>query len=55
MADHLSELTIAHDTHSHPINDEFPVETLVLLEDAPLYSHIANYLAKGEIPDEWKA
>ena len=24
MADHLSRLTIAHDTHSPPINDEFP-------------------------------
>ena len=24
VADHLSRLTIAHDTHSLPINDEFP-------------------------------
>ena len=29
VADHLSRLTIAHDTHSPPINDEFPEESLM--------------------------
>ena len=55
MADHLSRLTIAHDSHSPPINDEFPEESLLLVENAPWYAHISNYLATGEFPDEWKA
>ena len=54
VADHLSRLTIAHDTHSQPINDEFPEESLMQLEKAPWYAHIANFLAIGEIPAEWK-
>ena len=35
VADHLSRLTIAHNTHSPPINDEFPEESLLQLENAP--------------------
>ena len=35
VADHLSRLTIAHDTHSPPINDEFPEESLMQLEKLP--------------------
>ena len=31
IADHLSRLTIAHNTHSPPINDEFPKESLLLV------------------------
>ena len=54
VADHLSRLTIAHDTHSPPINDEFPEESLMQLEKAPWYAHIANFLTTGEIPTEWK-
>ena len=54
MADHLSRLTIAHDTHNPPINDEFPEESLMQLEKAPWYAHIANFLATGEIPSDWK-
>ena len=54
VADHLSRLTIAHDTHSPPINDEFLEESLMQLEKAPWYAHIANFLATGEIPSEWK-
>ena len=54
VADHLSRLTIAHDTHSPPINDEFLEESLMQLEKAPWYAHIANFLATGEIPTEWK-
>ena len=50
VADHLSRLTIAHDTHSPSINDEFPEESLIQLEKAPWYAHIANFLAIGEIP-----
>ena len=54
VADHLSRLTIAYDTHSPPINDEFPEESLMQLEKAPWYAHIANFLTTGEIPAEWK-
>ena len=35
VADHLSRLTIAHDTHSPPLNDEFPEESLMQLGKAP--------------------
>ena len=54
VADHLSRLRIAHNTHSPPINDEFPEESLLQLENAPWYAHIANFLATGEIPTDWK-
>ena len=55
VANHLSRLTIAHDSHSPPINDDFPEESLLLVENAPWYAHIANNLAIGEVPVEWKA
>ena len=55
VADHLSRLTIAHNIHSPPINDEFLEESLLLVESTPWYAHIANFLAIREIPIEWKA
>ena len=55
MADHLSRLTIAHNTHSPPIHDEFPKESLLNVQSTPWYANIANCLATGEIPTEWKA
>ncbi|WKA10545.1 hypothetical protein VitviT2T_028110 [Vitis vinifera] len=54
VADHLSRLAIAHNSHVLPINDDFPEESLMLLEKAPWYAHIANYLVTGEVPGEWK-
>ena len=39
VADHLSRLTIAHNTHNP-----------LLVEKALWYAHIANFLAIGEIP-----
>ena len=45
VADHLSRLTIAHNTHNPPINDEFPEESMLLVENTPWYAHIANFLA----------
>ena len=45
VANHLSRLTIAHNTHNPPINDEFPEESLLLVENTPWYTHIANFLA----------
>ncbi|WJZ85756.1 hypothetical protein VitviT2T_005276 [Vitis vinifera] len=55
VADHLSRLAIAHNSHSLPINDDFPEESLMLIEAAPWYAHIANYLVTGEVLSEWKA
>ena len=55
VADHLSRLVIAHDSHGLPINDDFPEESLISIEVAPWYSHIANYLVTGEVPSEWSA
>ena len=55
VADHLSRLKISHNTHNPPINDEFPKESLLLVENAPWYAHIANFLAIGELPTDWKA
>ncbi|RVW84819.1 Retrovirus-related Pol polyprotein from transposon 17.6 [Vitis vinifera] len=54
VADHLSRLAIAHNSHVLPINDDFPEESLMLLEKTPWYAHIANYLVTGEV-QEWKA
>ena len=55
VVDHLWRLTIAHNTHNPLINDEFLEESLLLVEKAPWYAHIANYLATGELPTGWKA
>ncbi|RVW66503.1 Transposon Tf2-2 polyprotein [Vitis vinifera] len=55
VADHLSRLVIAHNSHPLPINDDFPEESLMFLVKTPWYAHIANYLVTGEIPSEWNA
>ncbi|WJZ89314.1 hypothetical protein VitviT2T_008540 [Vitis vinifera] len=55
VANHLSRLAIAHNSHVLPINDDFPEESLMLLGNTPWYAHIANYLVTGEVPSEWKA
>ena len=55
VVDHLLRLTITHNTHNPPINDEFPEESLLLVEKALWYAHIANFLATGELPIDWKA
>ena len=54
VADHLSRLANTHNSHSLPINDDFPKESLMLIEVAPWYAHIANYLVTGEVLSEWK-
>ena len=54
VVDHLSRLTIAHNTHDPLFNDEFPEESLLLVESTPWYAHIANYLTTGELPADWK-
>ena len=40
VVDNLSRLTIVHNTHDPPINDEFPEESLLLVESTPWYAHI---------------
>nr|CAN75109.1 hypothetical protein VITISV_010027 [Vitis vinifera] len=55
VADHLSRLVIAHNSHPLPINDDFLEESLMFLVKTPWYAHIANYLVTGEIPIEWNA
>ncbi|RVW73692.1 Retrovirus-related Pol polyprotein from transposon 17.6 [Vitis vinifera] len=55
VADHLSRLAIAHNSHALPINDDFPKESLMFLVKTPWYAHIANYLVTSEIPSEWNA
>ena len=55
VADHLSRLVISHDSHGLPINDDFPEESLMSVDVAPWYSHIANFLVTGEVPSEWSA
>ncbi|RVW33552.1 Retrovirus-related Pol polyprotein from transposon 17.6 [Vitis vinifera] len=52
VADHLSRLAITHNSHVLPINDDFPEESLMLLEKTPWYAHIANYLVNGEVPNQ---
>ena len=37
VADHLSRLVIAHNSHGLPINDDFLEESLMLVEVAPWY------------------
>ena len=54
VADHLSRMAIAHNSHVLPINDDFPDESLMLLGNTPWYAYIANYLVTGEVPREWK-
>ena len=54
VADHLSRLTITHNAHNPSINDEFLEESLLLVENVLWYAHIANFLATGEIPVDWK-
>ena len=35
VADHLSRITIAHNSHNPPINNEFPEKSLLLAENTP--------------------
>ncbi|RVW20768.1 Retrovirus-related Pol polyprotein from transposon 17.6 [Vitis vinifera] len=55
VADHLSRLAIACNSHSLPINDDFLEESLMLIEAASCYSYIlvgVDYVSKWmeEIP-----
>ena len=55
VSDHLFKLTIAHNTHIPPIFDEFPEDSLLVVDSAPWFAHIANFLVTWELPTEWKA
>ena len=50
VVDHLSRLTIAHNTHNPPIYDEFPEESLLIVDSAPWFTDTANFLVTGELP-----
>ena len=50
VADHLSRLTIAHNTYNLLIFDEFPEKSLLAVDSAPWFAHIANFLVTGELP-----
>ncbi|RVW13814.1 Retrovirus-related Pol polyprotein from transposon 297 [Vitis vinifera] len=53
FTDHSAlKLVIAHDSHGLPINDDFPEESLMSIDVAPWYSHIANFLVTGEVPKQ---
>ena len=49
VSDHLSRLTIAHNTYNPPIYNEFPVESILTVDGAPWFAHIANFLVIGEM------
>ena len=53
VANHLSRLTISHNTHNPPIHDEFPEESLLTMDSAPWLTHIANFLVTGELRTKW--
>ncbi|RVW86774.1 hypothetical protein CK203_042763 [Vitis vinifera] len=46
VADHISRLAIAHNSHALPINDDFLEGSLMLVEVVPWYAHVANYLSQ---------
>ena len=49
VADYLSRLSIAHNTHNPPIFDEFPEESLQTVSIAPWYAHIANFFSNRRV------
>ncbi|XP_022850562.1 uncharacterized protein LOC111372436 [Olea europaea var. sylvestris] len=52
VADHLSRLEQLQDSDDVDINEVFPDEQLLLVEKAPWYADIVNYLASGYLdPD----
>ncbi|RVW77412.1 Retrovirus-related Pol polyprotein from transposon 297 [Vitis vinifera] len=54
--DAKARLNIAHDTHGLPINDDFPEESLMLVEEVAMVCNtLTNYLVTGEIPSEWSS
>ena len=52
VVDHLSRLTISHNTHNPPIYDEFPEKSLLTVDNAHWFSHIANFLVTVKLPTE---
>ncbi|RVW63985.1 Retrovirus-related Pol polyprotein from transposon 297 [Vitis vinifera] len=67
VADHLSRLNIAHDTHGLPINDDFPEESLMLdkknffakvhayyWEEPFLFKYCADQIIRKCVPEQEK-
>ena len=55
VANLLSRLTIEHNTHNPPIYDEFLEKSLLTVDSAPWFAHIADFLVTRELATEWKA
>ena len=53
VADHLSRLVPASNSHGTPIGDSFPYEQLFALVHCLWYADIVNYLVTGQIPTQW--
>lgn len=53
VADHLLRITPWEDEDFYPINESFPDEFLLALEEGPWYAYYANYKSKGVVPEFW--
>lgn len=53
VADHLSRLSQEANQASHPVNESFPDEHLLQIQQAPWFADIANYKVGRKIPQEF--
>ena len=52
VADHLSRILNTLLIQA-PINEDFPDEHILAIFKEPWYADIVNYLATGQLPDDW--
>ena len=55
VVDHLSRLTIAHNTHNPLISDEFPEESLLAVDSAPWFTHIAKLFSNRRVSNRMES
>ena len=55
VADHLSRLTNESSIDTTPINDSFPDEFLLSVDNMPWYANIVNFLVTGKMPPDWSS
>ena len=53
VGNHLLRLAFDYIPDSLPFKEEFLDESLMGIETAPRYAHIANYLSMGKLPSYW--
>ena len=53
MADHLSRLHFDTITEPLTLNESFPDEQLINVEELPWYADIFNYLVTGQLSEHW--